>query len=84
MPHGKFNKYKNRFAEGVIKRLEVVIIEIVTKTIKAHVENVREEPKMYTRKEAAQALRITLPTLRQYEIHGRLTPKRSGKRVLYP
>ena len=38
---------------------------------------------MYTRKEAAEALRITLPTLRQYEIQERLIPKRAGKRVLY-
>jgi len=70
--------------QEVINKLEFVIIETVTKTIKAHVDNIREEPKMYTRKEAAQALRITLPTLRQYEIQGRLIPKRSGKRVLYP
>ena len=38
---------------------------------------------MYTRQEAARTLRITLPTLRQYEIQGRLIPKRAGKRVLY-
>ena len=70
--------------QEVINKLESVIVETVTKTIKAHVANIREEPKMYTRKEAAQALRITLPTLRQYEIQGRLIPKRAGKRVLYP
>lgn len=70
--------------QEVINKLEFVIVETVTRTIKAHVDNIREEPKMYTRKEAAQALRITLPTLRQYEIQGRLIPKRSGKRVLYP
>ncbi|WP_276374223.1 helix-turn-helix domain-containing protein [Chryseolinea sp. H1M3-3] len=70
--------------QEVINKLELVIIETVTKTIKAHVDNIREEPKIYTRKEAAQALRITLPTLRQYEIQGRLIPKRSGRRVLYP
>ena len=39
--------------QEVIKKLEFVIIETVTKTIKAHVDNIREEPKMYTRKEAA-------------------------------
>jgi hypothetical protein len=32
---------------------------------------------------AAAALRITLPTLRAYEIQGRLIPKRAGTRVLY-
>jgi len=70
--------------QEVINKLELVIIETVTKTIKEHVDDIREEPRMYTRKEAAQALRITLPTLRQYEIQGRLIPKRAGKRVLYP
>ena len=70
--------------QEIIDKLEFVIIETVTKTIKAQVDNIREEPKMYTRKEAALALRITLPTLRQYEIQGRLIPKRAGKRVLYP
>lgn len=70
--------------QEIIDKLEFVIIETVTKTIKAQVDNIKEEPKMYTRKEAAQALRITLPTLRQYEIQGRLIPKRAGKRVLYP
>jgi DNA-binding transcriptional MerR regulator len=38
---------------------------------------------MFTRKKAANALRITFPTLRIYELQGKLTPKRAGKRVLY-
>ena len=70
--------------QEVINKIESVIVETVTKTIKQHVDNIKAEPKMYTRKEGAQALRITLPTLRQYEIQGRLIPKRAGKRVLYP
>jgi hypothetical protein len=69
--------------QEVLAKLERVIVETVTNTIKAHVESIRSVPKMFTRKEAAAALRITLPTLRQYEIHGRLIPKRAGKRVLY-
>jgi hypothetical protein len=48
-----------------------------------HIANIKAEPKMYTRKEAASALRVTLPTLRVYEIQGKLIPKRAGKRVLY-
>jgi|GEM_PF-3156568 len=67
----------------VIKKLEAVIIETVTKTIQQHVGDIKTEPKMFTRKEAASALRITLQTLRVYELQGRLIPKRAGKRVLY-
>ena len=69
--------------QEVINRLEQVIIETVTRTIHQQVENIKAEPKMFTRKETAKTLRITLPTLRQYEIQGRLIPKRAGKRVLY-
>ena len=69
--------------QEVITKLEQVIIETVSKTIQQHVDNIKAEPKMFTRKEAAKTLRITLPTLRVYEIQGRLIPKRAGKRVLY-
>lgn len=67
----------------MIARLENVITETITRTIEQHVANIKAEPKMFTRKEAASALRITLPTLRVYELQGRLIPKRAGKRVLY-
>jgi hypothetical protein len=69
--------------QDIIAKLESVIIETVSKTLQQHVENIKAEPKMYTRKEAASALRITLPTLRVYEVQGKLIPKRAGKRVLY-
>ncbi len=69
--------------QEVINKIESVIIETITKTIKQQVDNIKAEPKMYTRKEAATTLRVTLPTLRQYEIQGRLVSKRAGKRVLY-
>jgi hypothetical protein len=67
----------------VIKNLEAVIVETVTKTLADHIDKIKAEPKMYTRKEAAGILRLTLPTLRVYEVQGRLIPKRAGKRVLY-
>ncbi len=69
--------------QDIIAKLESVIIETVSKTLQQHIANIKAEPKMYTRKEAASALRITLPTLRVYELQGRLIPKRAGKRVLY-
>lgn len=69
--------------QDVINKLENIIIETVTRTIQQHVADIKAEPKMLTRKEAAATLRITLPTLRVYELQGRLIPKRAGKRVLY-
>ena len=65
--------------QEVISRLEQVIVETVTRTIQRHVSDIKSEPKMFTRKEAAKTLRITLPTLRVYEIQGRLMPKRAGR-----
>ncbi len=67
----------------VIDKLQSVIIETVKNTLKQHMDDIKAEPKMFTRKETAKSLRITLPTLRAYEIQGRLVPKRAGKRVLY-
>lgn len=74
---------KIELPKEVINKLESLIIETVTRTLNQHVESIKAEPKMYTRKEAANALRITLQTLRVYEIQGRLIPRRAGKRVLY-
>lgn len=69
--------------DDVLRRLENIIVETVTKTLQQHIDNIKTEPKMFTRKEAASALRVTLQTLRIYELQGRLIPKRAGKRVLY-
>lgn len=78
-----FINLKIDLPQEVISKLENIIIETVTRTIQQHVADIKAEPKMFTRKEAANALRITLPTLRVYEVQGRLIPKRAGKRVLY-
>ena len=67
----------------ILKKLETVIIDTVSRVLQQHVSNIKAEPKMYTRKETANALRVTLPTLRVYELKRRLMPKRAGKRVLY-
>ncbi len=69
--------------DEVIKNIESVVAATITKTLTEHIQKIKAEPKMYTRKEAAQILRISLPTLRAYEIDGRLVPGRAGKRVLY-
>ncbi len=69
--------------QEVINKLESIIVATVTKTLQEHVGSIKAEPKMYTRIEASKLLRVALPTLRVYEIQGRLMPKRAGKRVLY-
>jgi lipoate-protein ligase A len=75
--------FKIDLPSEVLKKIEQVIIDTVTKTIQQHVTSIKTEPRMFTRKEAANALRVTLPTLRIYELQGKLIPKRAGKRVLY-
>lgn len=41
------------------------------------------EPKFYNRKETAEILHITLPTLANLTSNGRITAKKVGRRVLY-
>lgn len=43
----------------------------------------KEAERLLTRKEAAQLLRVSLPTLNQWAKSGILRPKRIGSRVLY-
>jgi DNA-binding transcriptional regulator YhcF (GntR family) len=43
----------------------------------------KKEPKFYSRRETAQLLRITLPTLSRLTRDGILVSKRMGGRILY-
>ncbi len=43
----------------------------------------KKEPKFYTRKEAAEILHVTLPTLARITKDGLLISKRVGSRILY-
>lgn len=43
----------------------------------------RQEPKFYSRKETAQLLHVTLPTLARLTKDGLITAKRVGSRILY-
>jgi hypothetical protein len=69
--------------KDVIENLQRIITETVIRALSDHVDKVKTEPKLYSRKEVAKQLQVTLPTLRVYELQGRLVPKRAGKRVLY-
>ena len=78
-----FINLKIDLPQDILTKLENLIMETIKKTLQQHVANIQAEPKRFTRKEAADALRITLPTLRVYELQGRPIPKRAGRRVLY-
>jgi hypothetical protein len=43
----------------------------------------KEEPKFYTREEAAQLLKITLPTLHSWTVKGLIRKSKIQNRVLY-
>ena len=43
----------------------------------------KKEPKFYTRKETADLLHVTLPTLSRLTKDGLITSKRVGSRILY-
>ena len=59
--------------------------ELVKKWVREASHPIVEEksPKFYSRKEAAQLLGITLPTLHRYTGLGILPARRIGNRVLY-
>ena len=56
-----------------------IIDEIVDRVSAAS----KKEPKFYTRKEAAEILHVTLPTLARITKDGLLASKRVGSRILY-
>ena len=55
-------------------------IKSISKTVLAAS---KKEPKFYTRKEAAEILHVTLPTLARITKDGLLISKRVGSRILY-
>lgn len=77
------NTIQIQLPEDVFTRLESTITSTVERALRDHVAKVQAQPNRLTRVEAAKALRVTLPTLRTYELLGRLKPKRAGRRVLY-
>jgi hypothetical protein len=64
----------------IIKKLENVIIETVTKTLQEHVGNIKAEPKMYTWKEAASTLRVTTSHSKRIRSSGQVNSKESRQK----
>lgn len=58
-----------------------VIVNRVTESVLT--ATAKKEPKFYTRKETADLLHVTLPTLARLTKDGLITSKRIGSRILY-
>ena len=63
----------NPFIDVIVERVSEKILSATTK----------KEPKFYSRKETAQLLRVTLPTLARFTKDGLITSKKVGNRILY-
>ena len=58
-----------------------VIVDRVTESVL--IATAKKEPKFYTRKETADLLHVTLPTLARLTKDGLIVAKRVGSRILY-
>lgn len=60
-------------------------IDIIAERVSERVlsATVKKEPKFYSRKETAQLLHVTLPTLARLTKDGLITAKKVGSRILY-
>lgn len=61
------------------------IVEMVTERMKEEIASSikAKEPRYYSRREAAEILRVTLPTLHSMTKQGMITAKKVGRRILY-
>lgn len=67
-----------------LQDIERMINKAVGERMKAFYESIREKPPvMIKRKDAAQRLGVSLPTIDMYGKHGILHPKHLGGRVYY-
>jgi excisionase family DNA binding protein len=66
-----------------IEKLTEAILEFIKPHLVREVVEVKQNDDYLTRKEAANQLNITLPTLGQYTKKGLLTSYKIGARVLY-
>lgn len=60
--------------------IDVIVDRVSEKVLSA---TTKQEPKYYTRKETADLLRVTLPTLARITKDGLLISKHVGSRILY-
>lgn len=70
---------------AVLMPILTPFIDIIAEKVSERLLSVAEkkEPKFYSRKETAQLLHVTLPTLARLTKDGLITAKRVGSRILY-
>ena len=70
---------------NLIMNLFSPVIDVIVDRVSERILSVtaKKEPKFYTRKEAAEILHVTLPTLARITKDGLLISKRVGSRILY-
>lgn len=56
---------------------------LLQRNTEEHIGRLRKSPKLYTRKEVAKLLHITLPTLSRFYNDGIIPCKRIGSRILF-
>ena len=78
-------KSDNRSVQQAVMSLFSPFIDEIVERISAKVLSVtvKKEPKFYTRKETADLLHITLPTLARLTKDGLIVSRRVGSRILY-
>lgn len=78
-------KSDNRSVQQAVMSLFSPFIDEIVERISAKVLSVtaKKEPKFYTRKETADLLHVTLPTLARLTKDGLIVSKRVGSRILY-
>ncbi len=70
---------------NLIMNLFSPVIDVIVDRVSERILSVtaKKEPKFYTRKEAAEILHVTLPTLARITKDGLLVAKHVGSRILY-
>ena len=71
--------------QKVLMQIAEPLINVIVDRVAVKVKQLEKEkePRFYSRKEAAELLHVTLPTLNEYTKQGRLKSKRINGRVLY-
>ena len=71
--------------QKVLMQIAEPLINVIVDRVAVKVKQLEKEkePRFYSRKEAAELLHVTLPTLNNYSKQGRLKSKRINRHVLY-
>ena len=81
MTNTGFNQIQMAVLMPILNPFIDIIVERVSERVLS--ATIQKEPKFYSRKETAQLLRVTLPTLARLTKDGLITAKRVGNRILY-